>query len=54
MKNASWKDIAEVFGFAAIVASLIFVGLELRQSQRIAVAAQYQVRTGFNLDFFKI
>jgi len=40
MKPTSWKDIAELLGIAAIVASLIFVGLELRQSQRIAYAEQ--------------
>ena len=36
----------------AVVVSLIFVGLELRQSQQIAIATQYQSRIGFNLDFF--
>ena len=34
----------QVFGIFAVVASLIFVGLELKQSQKIAVAAQYQAR----------
>ncbi len=32
MKITNWKDNAELIGIAAIVASLIFVGLELRQS----------------------
>ena len=41
----SWKDVAELVGIIAIVASLIFVGLELRQSQQIAIAGQYQDRT---------
>jgi hypothetical protein len=36
--NSDWKDTAELIGITAIVASLIFVGLELRQSQRIAYA----------------
>ena len=36
----NWKDIAELLGIAAIVASLMFVGLELQQSQRIAYAEQ--------------
>ena len=40
-----WKDVAEIVGISAIVASLIFVGLELRQSQQIAIAGQYQDRT---------
>ena len=32
-----WKDIAELVGIVAIVASLIFVGLQMQQDQRIAV-----------------
>lgn len=40
MPSGNWKDTAELLGIAAIVASLIFVGLELRQSQRIAYAEQ--------------
>ena len=35
---ASWKDIAEFVGISAIVASLIFVGLQMRQSQDIAIS----------------
>ena len=38
MKNFHWKDAAELMGIAAIVASLVFVGLELQQGQRIAQA----------------
>ena len=44
MKTTHWKDIAELVGITAIVASLIFVGLQMKQSQEIAVAAQYQDR----------
>ena len=40
MKSTDWKDIAELIGIAAIVGSLVFVGVELRQSQRIALAEQ--------------
>ena len=42
MKTSNWKDIAELFGVASIVASLIFVGLQLKQSQKIAIADVYQ------------
>ena len=52
MKHSNWKEIAEVIGIATIVASLVFVGIELRQSQMIAVASQYQSRIGFNLQFY--
>ena len=37
MKTADWKVTAEFFGIAAVVASLVFVGLELRQSQQVAL-----------------
>ena len=41
MKSANWKDIAELLGIAAIVASLIFVGLQMRQDQEIAITGSY-------------
>ena len=45
MKPTAWKDIAELVGIIAIVASLIFVGLQLKQSQDIALAVSFQSRT---------
>ena len=44
MQKTHWKDIVEVVGIAAIVASLIFVGLEMRQTRAIALAATYQTQ----------
>ena len=44
MRSIYWKDVAEFVGIAAIVASLIFVGLQMKQSHEIALAAQYQAR----------
>ena len=44
MDFSRWKDIAELFGLVAIIASLVFVGLQLKQSQEIALANQYQAR----------
>jgi len=44
LKGANWKTIAEFVGMATIVASLIFVGLQMKQAQEIAIAAQYQER----------
>lgn len=38
MKAVRWHDIAELIGIGAIVASLLFVGLQLRQAQRIALS----------------
>ncbi len=50
MNSTNWKDIAELVGIAAIVASLVFVGLELRQSHQIAIAAEYQERATSVID----
>ena len=36
--DISWKEIAEAVGILAIVASLVFVGLQLRQEHNIANA----------------
>jgi len=44
MRGFNRKDFAEVIGTAAIVASLLFVGLQMRQAQNIAIAEQYQNR----------
>ena len=37
MVTARWRGIAELVGIAAIVASLIFVGLQLQQDEEIAI-----------------
>lgn len=50
MKQSNWKDIAELVGIAAIVASLVFVGLQMRQSQEIAIAAQYHNRAALAIE----
>ena len=50
MKTMSWKDIAEFVGIAAIVASRIFVGLQLKQSQEIAIASASQTRTAISME----
>ncbi len=52
MKSTNWKYFTELFSIAAIVASLIFVGLQLKQSQKIAVAGQYQSRADAALEFY--
>jgi hypothetical protein len=40
--TTNWKQTAELVGIAAIVASLIFVGFQLRQEQNIAIAQTIQ------------
>jgi len=44
MKFSDWKDAAELIGIVGIVVSLLFVGLQLQQSHKIALATQYQAR----------
>ena len=38
MNKPDWKTTAELVGIAAIVASLVFVGVQLRQDRQIALA----------------
>ena len=38
MKAMKWKSLAELTGMTAIVGSLIFVGLQIRQEQAIALS----------------
>ncbi len=44
MNSEKVNDWLQLVGMAAIVASLLFVGLQLKLSQDIAIAAQYQAR----------
>ena len=41
MKDKNWKGIAELVGIGAIVGTLIFVGLQVRQDQQIAIATTF-------------
>jgi hypothetical protein len=43
--SAKLNDWMQVVGIFALVASLVFVGLQMRQSQEIAIAGQFQNRT---------
>jgi hypothetical protein len=51
-KDLGWKDTLELIGIAAIIASLIFVGLQLKQSQDIAIASQYHARAALSVQHF--
>jgi hypothetical protein len=42
LKSTDWKDIAELVGIAAIVLSLVFVGLQLKQDRVVALGQTYQ------------
>ena len=52
MASNQWKDTAELVGIGAIVASLIFVGLQMKQSHEIAIADQCQNRADAALSFY--
>ncbi len=46
----SFAGVTNLLGIIGIVGSLVFVGLELRQSQAIALSAQQQARTSTLVD----
>ena len=50
MKKSDWKETAELVGIAAIVASLVFVGMQLKQSQEIALSQASQARTAISIE----
>ena len=50
MRKVAIGDLIQLLGMVGIIGSLIFVGLEKQQSQRIAVASQQQGRAAIALD----
>ena len=44
MNTTNWRETAELIGIAAIVASLVFVGLQMKQTHEIAYSSVYQSR----------
>ena len=50
MRKIPIEILIQLLGMVGIIGSLIFVGLEMRQSQRIALAGQQALRTQFFLD----
>ncbi len=51
MNGKNWKDTAELIGIAAIVASLIFVGFQMKQEQEIARAEALGGYIATSVDF---
>ena len=45
MKKVSIDTWIQLLGMLSVVAGLVFVGLEMQQTQRIALANQQQART---------
>ena len=52
MDSAKLNDWMQVIGIFALVASLVFVGLQMKQSQEIAIAAQYHDRAALAVENF--
>ena len=52
MDFAKLNDWMQVVGIFAVVVSLIFVGFQLKQSQDIAIAGQYQERQSVVIDYY--
>ena len=50
MKKLNLREVAELIGFVSIVASLIFVGLELRQTQQVAQLGAEATRAAWYFD----
>jgi len=50
MKRIDIQDLIQLLGKVGVIGSLIFVGLEMRQSQMIAQAGQNQERLGAATD----
>ena len=52
MDSAKLNDWMQVVGIFAVVASLIFVGLQMRQDREIALAGQYQERSAMAVEYW--
>ena len=50
MDSAKLNDWLQLLGIAGVIASLIFVGMELQQSRQIAIADIYQQRAALAID----
>jgi len=50
MNTGKLQDWMQVIGLFGVIASLVFVGLQLRQDREIAIAAAYQARTSSSTD----
>jgi len=51
MDSAKLNDWMQVAGIFALVASLVFVGMQMKQEQEIALSAAYQARTATLVEF---
>ena len=54
MDSAKLNEWIQVIGIFALVASLIFVGLQMQQTHKIALADQYQSRAQTTIDYMLV
>ena len=54
MKKVSIDTWIQLLGMLSVVAGLVFVGLEMQQTQRIALANQQQARTELITDMMLV
>ena len=52
MDSGKLQDWMQIVGLFSLVGSLIFVGLQMKQSHEIALANQYQARAAATQDMF--
>lgn len=50
MNSQKLNDWLQIVGLFGVIGSLIFVGLQLRQTQAIALSETYQSRTATNIN----
>ena len=51
MGLSDWVAVAEIFGAVAIVVSLVFVGIQIRDNTKATHAATFQDHMGYEIDF---
>ena len=50
MKSLKFSDWIQILGIAGLIASLVFVGFELKLSRQLAIADGYQQRTALSIE----
>ena len=53
MKKVSLDTWIQLLGMVSVLGGLMFVGLEMRQSQQIAIAGQQQERASIFIDYYQ-
>ena len=53
MKKVSLDTWIQLLGMVGVLGGLVFVGLEMRQSQQIAIAGQQQERASIFIDYYQ-